>query len=140
MPLSTDAVFPQAFYGKSVACTAAVVVTTPTNPATPVEILAAAANVNGAIVTKLTAIPTATSAANVLGLWISYDGGTTKHLLKQVTAAADTSSGTDPAAQVDFGYSKSDTLDLPAGASLYVGILTANPTNGWHFTIAGRLM
>lgn len=141
MALSNLGVFPQGLLAKSAAATAAVSKTTPTAPTNIVVLVAAADNTDGVFITRLTAVPTATSTANVLGIWHKPAGGSVYYHIKEVTAASDTVSTTDPAAQVDFGYTADTPLVLAPGDELHVGILVANPTTtGWHFHAEGRKM
>lgn len=139
MTLANDAVFPQEIISAYANPTAAVGSATGTTPTNTVLLLTADPS-DGSIITELKATPRATSAANVLAIWGSKDGGTTKYLLKQVTAAADTVSTTDPATSVDFGYTIDAPLFLAAGESLYCGIMVADPASGWVFEARGRNM
>lgn len=79
------------------------------------------AGAEGAIVTKITAIPRATVTATALYLFISKDG-TTKRLLKSVLMAAHTVAATTEIPVVDFGYSETEPLRLEAGDQLFVGV------------------
>ena len=77
---------------------------------------------DGAILTRLTAIPRATVTASSLALWISKDGGTTKRLVDSVLMAAATVNTTTAIAVTTFTtYSESAPLRLAAGDKLYVG-------------------
>lgn len=90
---------------------------TPTNT---VELLTAGAD--GAILTRLTAIPRATVTASSLVLYISSDDGTTKRLIDSVLMAAQTVAATTAVAKTVFAdYSEITPLRLAAGDKLYVG-------------------
>lgn len=104
--------------------TAAVVVTAAATvdsdtPANTVELLTAGAD--GAILTKLTAIPRATATASSLVLFLSKDGGTTKRLFDSKLMAAYTSAATTAVPVTAFDYSETAPLRLEAGDQIYVG-------------------
>lgn len=80
------------------------------------------AGADGAILTRLTAIPRATVSASSLVLWISNDGGTTKRLVDSALMAAFTVATTTAVAVTTFStYSETTPLRLAAGDKLYVG-------------------
>lgn len=88
-------------------------------------LLATADAVEGAMLTKLTAIPRATVTASSLHLFISKDSGTTKKLLKSKLMGAHTVAATTAIPETDFGYTETLTLRLEAGDELYVGSAVA---------------
>lgn len=90
------------------------------SPTNTVELLTAGAD--GAILTRLTAIPRATVTASSLVLWISKDGGTTKRMVDSALMAAFTVATTTAVAVTSFStYSETTPLRLAAGDKLYVG-------------------
>jgi hypothetical protein len=96
---------------------AAITNDTPTNT---VELLTAGAD--GAILTRLTAIPRATVTASSLVLFISSDSGTTKRLIDSELMAAYTMATTTAVPETAFAlYSETTPLRLAAGDKLYVG-------------------
>lgn len=139
MALSNDAVFPQPIKCGNAVTTAAIGTITGTSPTNTVLLLTADAT-DGSLVTKLTAMPRATAAANVLVLFISPDGGTTKYAIAMKVVASDTVSTTDPAVTIDFGYTISAPLFLAAGESIYVGQTVADPASGYVWRAEGRDM
>lgn len=91
--------------------------TTPTN-----TVLLMTAGAEGAILTRLWAIPRATVTATCLYLFVSKDGGTTKTLIDSELMAAATINTTTAIAETSFSnYSESAPLRLEAGDKLYVG-------------------
>jgi len=88
-------------------------------PANTVKI--ATAGSDGAILTKLTAIPRATVTASSLHLFISKDTGTTKLLVNSVLMSAHTVAATTAVPVTDFGYTEDAPLRLEAADELYVG-------------------
>lgn len=100
-------------------CTAAATVTTDA-PSNTVELLTAGAD--GAILTRLTAIPRATVTASSLVVFISSDSGTTKRLIDSELMAAYTMATTTAVPETTFTmYSETTPLRLMAGDKLYVG-------------------
>ena len=90
------------------------------SPTNTVELLTAGSD--GAILTRLTAIPRATVTASSLCLWISKDGGTTKRLIDSELMAAFTVATTTAIAETAFTlYTETTPLRLAAGDKLYVG-------------------
>lgn len=90
-------------------------------PTNTVEIFTAGSD--GAIVTRLTAIPRATVTATALYLFISKDSGTTKRLIDSELMAAQTVATTTAIAETTFGNISEETaIRLEAGDKLYVGI------------------
>jgi hypothetical protein len=76
----------------------------------------------GALLTRLTAIPRGTVTASSLRLWISKDSGTTKRLIDSVLMAAHTVATTTAIPVTTFQkYTEDTPLRLEASASLYVG-------------------
>jgi hypothetical protein len=91
-----------------------------TDPTNTVLLLTAGAD--GALLTRLRAIPRATVTASNLLLWVSLDNGTTKHLLDSVLMAAHTVATTTAIPTTSFtSYTEDTPLRLEAGAKLYVG-------------------
>ncbi len=85
-------------------------------------VLLGTAGVEGAIVTRLAAIPRATATASSLVLFLSKDGGATMHLIDSELMAAHTVAATTAIPETAFGnISDSNPLRLEAGDSLYVG-------------------
>ena len=85
-------------------------------------VLLCTAGVEGALLTRLRAIPRATVTASSLLLWVSLDSGTTKHLLDSVLMAAHTVAATTAIPVTSFAaYTEDTPLRLEAGAKLYVG-------------------
>lgn len=100
-------------------CTAVATVTTDA-PSNTVELLTAGAD--GAILTRLTAIPRATVTASSLVVFISSDSGTTKRLIDSELMAAYTMATTTAVPETTFTmYSETTPLRLMAGDKLYVG-------------------
>lgn len=103
----------------SAVATAAATVTTdaPTN-----TVLLLTAGVNGAILTRLWAIPRATVTASSLVIWISSDTGTTKRIKDSVLMAAQTLATTTAVSLTQFiNYTETTPLRLKAGDQIYVG-------------------
>jgi hypothetical protein len=99
-------------------CTAAATLTdTPSN-----TVLLVTAGSDGAILTRLTAIPRATVTASDLVIFISKDSGTTKRLIDSALMAAYTSAVTTATPVTTFAnYSEAAPLRLEAGDEIYVG-------------------
>jgi hypothetical protein len=90
---------------------------TPTN-----TVLLATAGSEGAILTRLSAIPRATVTASSLLLYTSSDSGTTKRLIDSALMAAQTVATTTAITSTAFtNYSETAPLRLAAGEQLYVG-------------------
>jgi hypothetical protein len=108
----------------AVAAVASITTDAPTNT---VELLTAGPE--GAILTRLTAIPRATVTANSLVLFLSKDGGVTKRLIDSELMAAATINTTTAIPETVFGnYTEATPLRLEAGDSLYVGTQVALAT------------
>jgi hypothetical protein len=91
--------------------------TTPTH-----TVLLCKAGADGALLTRLSAIPRATVTASCLLLWTSPDDGTTKRLLDTALMAAHTVAATTAIPVTAFSrYSEDTPLRLEANMSLYVG-------------------
>lgn len=91
-------------------------------PANTVLLLTAGSD--GAILTRLTAIPRETVTASALYLWISNDSGTTKRLVSSALMPAYTLATTTQNAPTKFtDISEYTPLRLAAGDKLYVGTL-----------------
>ena len=107
----------------SAEATAASVITTsaPTN-----TVLVGTAGADGAILTKLTAIPRATVTASALYLFISQDTGTTKLLVDSALMAAYTlATTTDNVPTVFDAITETTPIRLEAGDQLYVATAVA---------------
>lgn len=89
---------------------------TPTN-----TVLLLTAGAEGAILTKLTAIPRATVTASDLVVFLSKDGGTTKRMIDSKLMSAYTMAATTATPVTVFAYSESAPLRLEAGDEIYVG-------------------
>lgn len=100
---------------------------TPTN-----SVLLVTAGANGARLTKLRAIPTATVTATQLQEFRSTDTGTTKKFSNSVLGAPSgyTMAQTTAPPIADFGYSDDSPKILAAGEQLYVA---AGVTGSWAF-------
>lgn len=109
-----------------VAVAAAASITTDA-PTDTVELLTAGSE--GAILTRLTAIPRETVTANSLVLFLSKDGGTTKRLIDSELMGAATINTTTAIPETEFkNFSEATPLRLEAGDSLYVGTQVALAT------------
>jgi Kef-type K+ transport system membrane component KefB len=99
-------------------CTAVATLTdTPSN-----TVLLVTAGSDGAILTRLTAIPRATVTASSLVLFISKDSGTTQRLIDAELMAAYTMATTTLVPETTFSlYTETTPLRLEAGDRLYVG-------------------
>lgn len=85
-------------------------------------VLLGTAGAEGAIVTRLMALPRATVTASSLVLFLSKDGGTTLRLIDSELMAAYTLAATTAVPETAFGnIGDSSPLRLEAGDSLYVG-------------------
>ena len=99
-------------------CTAAATLTdTPSN-----TVLLVTAGSDGAILTRLTAIPRATVTASSLVIFISKDSGTTQRLIDSELMSAYTMATTPAVPETVFAfYSETAPLRLEAGDRIYVG-------------------
>jgi len=89
-------------------------------------VLLATAGADGALLTRLSAIPRATVTASSLLLWISLDSGTTKRLIDSALLAAHTVAATTAIPVTAFSrFSENAPERLQAGAQLYVGSAVA---------------
>ena len=85
-------------------------------------VLLVTAGSDGAILTRLTAIPRATVTASSLVLFISKDGGTTQRLIDAELMAAYTMATTTLIPETTFSlYTETTPLRLEASDRLYVG-------------------
>ena len=85
-------------------------------------VLLVTAGTDGAILTRLTAIPRATVTASSLVIFISKDGGTTQRLIDSELMAAHTVAVTTAIPETVFPfYSETAPLRLEAGDRIYVG-------------------
>lgn len=118
MALTFTAPFAQTPKTATAVVTAAATLTdTPSN-----TVLLATAGSDGAILTRLTAIPRATVTASSLVIFISKDGGTTQRLLDSELMAAHTVAVTTAIPETIFPlYSETAPLRLEAGDRIYVG-------------------
>ena len=90
------------------------------SPDNTVELLTAGAD--GAILTRLTAIPRAKVTASSLVLFISKDSGTTKRLIDSELMPAYTLAATTAIPETHFlNYNERSPMRLEAGDQLYVG-------------------
>ena len=102
------------------AVTTAAATVTDDNPSNTVLLLTAGSE--GAILTRLMAIPRATVTASSLCLWVSSDGGTTKRLIDSALMSAATVNTTTAVTTTTFStYTESTPLRLAASDKLYVG-------------------
>lgn len=86
------------------------------------SVLLVTAGSDGAILTRLTAIPRATVTASSLVLFISKDSGTTQRLIDAELMAAYTMATTTLIPETTFSlYTETTPLRLEAGDRLYVG-------------------
>lgn len=85
-------------------------------------VLIATAGPDGAIVTRLTAMPRATATASSLALFLSKDNGVTQRLIDSELMAAYTLASTTAIPETAFGnISETTPLRLEAGDKLYFG-------------------
>ena len=85
-------------------------------------VLLVTAGSDGAILTRLTAIPRATVTASSLVVFISKDNGTTQRLIDAELMAAYTMATTTLVPETTFAlYTESTPLRLEAGDRIYVG-------------------
>jgi hypothetical protein len=122
MALTYTAPFAQTPKTATAVCTAAATLTdTPSN-----TVLLATAGSDGAILTRLTAIPRATVTASSLVVFISKDGGSTQRLIDSELMAAHTVAATTAIPETVFAaYSEAAPLRLEAGDRIYVGSAVA---------------
>ncbi|WP_083024952.1 hypothetical protein [Vreelandella lionensis] len=131
MPKTFTAPFAQTPKTATAVATAAAASLTTDAPTNTVELLTAGAD--GAILTKLSAIPRSTVTASSLVLLISKDAGTTKPLVDGALMEAITVNVTTSIPVTAFErYSETTPLRLEAGDKLYVGSQVA-ATNGIVF-------
>ena len=101
----------------AVVTAAATLTDTPAN-----TVLLVTAGSDGAILTRLTAVPRATVTASSLVIFISKDSGTTQRLIDSELMAAYTVAVTTAIPETSFAlYSESSPLRLEAGDRIYVG-------------------
>jgi hypothetical protein len=105
--------------GVAEATLASVITTsTPTN-----TVLIVTAGAEGALLTKLSAVPRATVAATALYAFISKDGGATKMFIDSELMGAYTMSATTATPKTTFkDISEATPIRLAAGDKVYVGI------------------
>lgn len=122
MAKTFEAPFPQTPRTKTATCTAAATIAD-NNPANVVELCTA--GIDGAVLTKLTAIPRATVSATNLLLFLQKQGTTTKELIDSIGMSAGTVSTSGTVRPTSFGYTELATLRLEAGDKLFVGAMVA---------------
>ena len=89
-------------------------------------VLLLTAGADGALLTRLYAVPRATVTASSLRVWISKDSGTTKHLIGSVVMAAHTVADTTAIPVTTFTrFTETEPMRLEAGAEIYVGSAVA---------------
>ena len=89
-------------------------------------VLLETAGTDGALLTKLTAMPRATVTASGLHLFISQDSGTTKRLIDSIMMDAHSVAVTTAIPVTSFDLISEDTpIRLEAGDKLYVGSAVA---------------
>lgn len=126
MTKTYTAPFAQSPKTADVAVTAAIASLTSDAP-TGVSLLLTA-GADGAIVTRLWALPRGTTTATSICLFISRDGGTTIRLKDSETMAAYTAATTTNKPETPFAnYSEDRPLRLGANDKLYVGCEVAQP-------------
>jgi len=119
MPMTYTAPFAQTPKTAAAVVTAATTVADD-NPTNTVELLTAGAN--GALVTRLAAMPRGTCTASSLVLFLQKNGQTTKRLIDSELMAAHTVATTTAIPETAFGnVSDSTPLRLEAGDKLFVG-------------------
>ena len=124
MAKTNTAVFAQTPRTGVAACTAAVTSPETTAPTNIVQV--AAAGADGAILTRLTAMPRATVTATSLLLYLSKDAGVTKYLIDSEVMPAQTVDAVTPIAETVFtNYDEDEPFRLEAGDRLYVGTRVA---------------
>jgi hypothetical protein len=85
-------------------------------------VLLLTAGTDGAILTRLSAMPRATATANSLLLFTSSDTGTTKRLIDSELLSAQTLATTSAITETVFAnYTETTPLRLQAGEQLYIG-------------------
>lgn len=88
-------------------------------------VLLLTAGTEGALLTKLTAMPRDTATASNLLLFTSADSGTTKRLIGSILMAAHTVEVTTAIPVTNFGYTEEVPIRLAAGEELYVATTVA---------------
>lgn len=120
MSKTFTAPFAQTTKTATAVCTEAVAALTTDAPTNTVLLLTAGAE--GALLTRLSALPRATVTAASLCLWLSTDNGATKRLIDSALMSAFTVAATTAIVVTEFSrYSEYLPLRLEAGAQLYVG-------------------
>jgi hypothetical protein len=85
-------------------------------------VLLVTAGANGAILTRLWAMPRSTVTASSLVIWISNDAGTTQRMKDSVLMPAQTVATTTAITYTQFtNYTETTPLRLAAGDRVYVG-------------------
>lgn len=120
MAKTFTAPFAQTPKNVTAATSAACATITGDSPTNTVKLLTA--GTDGAILTRLWAMPRATVTASSLLLFTSSDSGTTKRLIDSALMAAQTLATTTAITTTPFPtYTESAPLRLQAGEELYVG-------------------
>lgn len=118
MAITDTAAFAQTTKTGFATATAASVITTAT-PTNTIKI--GTAGTDGAILTKLTAVPRATVTASALYLFISKDTGTTKQLVDSELMAAHTVAATTAIPETAFtNITETVPIRIEAGDELYI--------------------
>lgn len=108
-----------------------------TSSPTNLVALGEAAGVNGALVTKITAMPRGTVTASCLLLYTSKDGGTTYSLRDSELMPAHTMATTTAIPKTKFGnISNENPMRLEPGERIYVGSQVAL-ASGIEFSMEG---
>lgn len=123
MAKTYKAPYTQSFKVDTAVATAALASTTGDAPTGTV--LLSTAGADGAIITKVAALPRATVTATRCDLFVSGDGGTTKRLIATALMAAHTVAATTAIPETDFGFTPAEPLVLGPNEELYVGIAVA---------------
>lgn len=114
--------FPQQPRAKTAICTAAATIAD-SNPANVVELCTIGPE--GAVMTKLTAIPRGNVSSTNLLLFLQKNGSANKELVDSVTMPAGTVSTSSSVRPTSFGYSELATMRLEVGDKLWVGAMIA---------------
>ncbi len=80
---------------------------------------------DGCVVTRISALPSATVTATTIVLFLSKNGGVTKNLIDANVMTAQTVSATTGIVPTNFNYTETSPLRLEASDSIYVGAQVA---------------
>lgn len=122
MAKTFEAPFPQMPVTGSAVCTGAAT-WADDNPANTVELFSA--GTDGAVITRVSAMPRATVSATSLLLWVQKSGATLKRLKTSAVMPAQTVNTTTKNTPVMFEFSELNTLRLGPGDKLFAGIAVA---------------